>query len=124
MQSLGKVPCARRPPANLPSLKSEHSGNDSAVSLVPSGGSGWAKQDTNSTTPTTQPTPTPTTNSSTTATNSAQINAHQAAIALPITAPIQVTNKHPSATPATGDKSWSSVMSGTDIHPPLYQVLS
>ena len=42
MQSLGKVPSARRPPANLPSLKSEHSSSDPAVSLVPSGGSGWA----------------------------------------------------------------------------------
>ncbi|XP_066588319.1 protein PRRC2A-like isoform X2 [Prorops nasuta] len=42
MQSLGKVPSARRPPANLPSLKSETSSSDPAVSLVPSGGSGWA----------------------------------------------------------------------------------
>ncbi|KAG8042588.1 hypothetical protein G9C98_005222 [Cotesia typhae] len=42
MQSLGKVPSARRPPANLPSLKSEYSSSDPAVSLVPSGGSGWA----------------------------------------------------------------------------------
>lgn len=50
MQSLGKVPSARRPPANLPSLKSEHSGNDTAVSLVPSGGVGWGKQDANSST--------------------------------------------------------------------------
>lgn len=42
MQSLGKVPSARRPPANLPSLKSETSSSDPAVSLVPTGGSGWA----------------------------------------------------------------------------------
>ncbi|XP_065337387.1 protein PRRC2A isoform X3 [Cloeon dipterum] len=41
MQSLGKVPSARRPPANLPSLKSEHSGQEPPVSLVPSGGAGW-----------------------------------------------------------------------------------
>ncbi|XP_043521755.1 protein PRRC2B-like isoform X2 [Frieseomelitta varia] len=55
MQSLGKVPSARRPPANLPSLKSEHSSNDPAVSLVPSGGSGWAttKESTTTTTATT-----------------------------------------------------------------------
>lgn len=55
MQSLGKVPSARRPPANLPSLKSEHSSSDPAVSLVPSGGSGWAttKESTPSTTTTT-----------------------------------------------------------------------
>lgn len=45
MQSLGKVPSARRPPANLPSLKSETSSTDPAVSLVPSGGSGWATTD-------------------------------------------------------------------------------
>lgn len=49
MQSLGKVPTARRPPANLPSLKSEHTGSDAAVSLVPSGGAGWGKQDQPST---------------------------------------------------------------------------
>ncbi|KAL0122312.1 hypothetical protein PUN28_007210 [Cardiocondyla obscurior] len=55
MQSLGKVPSARRPPANLPSLKSETSSSDPAVSLVPSGGSGWAttKDSTSSTTTTT-----------------------------------------------------------------------
>lgn len=55
MQSLGKVPSARRPPANLPSLKSETSNSDPAVSLVPSGGSGWAtaKDSTSSTTTTT-----------------------------------------------------------------------
>lgn len=44
MQSLGKVPSARRPPANLPSLKSEHSGNDPAISLVPTGGTGWGNK--------------------------------------------------------------------------------
>lgn len=54
MQSLGKVPSARRPPANLPSLKSEYSSSDPAVSLVPSGGSGWAttKEPASSTTTT------------------------------------------------------------------------
>lgn len=51
MQSLGKVPSARRPPANLPSLRSEISSSDPAVSLVPSGGSGWAT--TKETAPTT-----------------------------------------------------------------------
>jgi len=44
MQSLGKVPNARRAPANLPSLKSEHSESGAAVPLVPPGSTGWGKQ--------------------------------------------------------------------------------
>lgn len=56
MQTLGRVP-ARRGPVNLPSLKSEHSGSDAAVSLVPAGGPGWGKQDATSTTTTTATTP-------------------------------------------------------------------
>lgn len=62
MQSLGKVPSARRPPANLPSLRSETSSSDPAVSLVPSGGSGWAtNKDSAPTTTTTSTTPSDTT---------------------------------------------------------------
>ena len=44
LQSLGKVPTARKAPANLPSLKAEHSGNDPTINLVPAGhnsAGGW-----------------------------------------------------------------------------------
>lgn len=54
MQSLGRVPSARRPPANLPSIKSEHSGTDAAVSLVPSG-PGWGKQEPSTSSTSTTP---------------------------------------------------------------------
>ena len=39
LQSLGKVPTARRAPANLPSLKAENHGNDGGPILLPSAGS-------------------------------------------------------------------------------------
>lgn len=133
MQSLGKVPNARRPPANLPSLKSEHSGSDAAVSLVPSGGPGWGKQDTPTTTTPTSSSPAtstsqPTSSSLTTATTVSTASVHQAAIAIPVTSP--VTNKQAPiqtssvAQPAaTADKSWSAVMAGAELlgQPPPYQ---
>lgn len=106
MQSLGKVPNARRAPANLPSLKSEHSGTDAAVPLVPPGAQGWGKQEStsSSTSTTSQQTPTSTTaitqNSSTTTAPSnqqpsspPQLSAHQAAIALPVTNTVPHTHK-------------------------------
>jgi len=45
LQSLGKVPTARRAPANLPSVKSENCGNDPTIALVPTGGQGWANKE-------------------------------------------------------------------------------
>ena len=44
LQSLGKVPTARRAPANLPSLRAESFGNDPTVVLVPTTGAGWGGQ--------------------------------------------------------------------------------
>ena len=43
IRTLSGTKSARRviAPASLPSLKSENSGNDPTVSIVPSGGSGW-----------------------------------------------------------------------------------
>ncbi|XP_071500287.1 uncharacterized protein [Diadema antillarum] len=47
LQSLGKVGNARRlpTPANLPSLRSEHKGNDPNINLVPSSGAGWGSEE-------------------------------------------------------------------------------
>lgn len=46
LQSLGKIGQSRRvlQPAILPSLKSENSGNDPRINLVPSGSQGWGKK--------------------------------------------------------------------------------
>ncbi|KAF5307353.1 hypothetical protein FQR65_LT07070 [Abscondita terminalis] len=126
MQSLGKVPTARRPPANLPSLKSEHTGSDAAVSLVPSGGAGWGKQDQNSPSTNIPGSISITTNSNVT-TSSSPANVQQnvpPTVAPPITSLPSSNKTHatPSATPVTADKSWSSVMSGADLlQPPPYQ---
>ena len=47
LQSLGKVGNARRipTPTNLPSLRSEHKGNDPNINLVPGSGSGWGAEE-------------------------------------------------------------------------------
>ncbi|XP_056642494.1 uncharacterized protein LOC130448914 [Diorhabda sublineata] len=134
MQILGKVPNARRAPANLPSLKSEYSGTDAAVPLVPPGAPGWGKQDSSNS----GSSPSPNNNQTTqpqdlnasplTVPNQQgvppQLTSHQAAIALPVTNNIPPqTHKQltPTAQPAPTDKLWSSVMSSPEVHPPLYQ---
>ena len=57
MQSLGKVPSTRRAPVNLPSLKSEHSGSDPTISLVPTGGTGWGSKQSDAAPPITTTSP-------------------------------------------------------------------
>ncbi|KAK9891827.1 hypothetical protein WA026_016625 [Henosepilachna vigintioctopunctata] len=114
MQILGKVPNTRRPPANLPSLKSEHSGNEAAVPLVPPGGPGWGKQDSTST-----PNGLPL----------AKMDSHQTSTppshqAVPPSQIVPVKQELPHVPNAPIDKSWSSVMSRGDSHshhPPPYQ---
>ncbi|XP_066254537.1 protein PRRC2C isoform X1 [Euwallacea similis] len=135
MQSLGKVPNARRAPANLPSLKSEHHDSGSAVPLVPPGSTGWGKQEQggappsnvsqNGSPPNQVPTPAPQ--------GPPQLTPHQQAIAIPSTNIIPLHNKPTTAIPAqpvntsSGDKLWSAVMAGSGTgqqdggHPPAYQ---
>lgn len=91
MQSLGKVPSARRP-ANLPSLKSEYSGNDPAVSLVPSGGTGWGSKPGETGPPVSPPPPTTTPPASAIVT-------------------VSTTTTPIATTVLTQDKSWSSITS-------------
>ncbi|CAH1975680.1 unnamed protein product [Acanthoscelides obtectus] len=149
MQSLGKVPNARRAPANLPSLKAEHSGSDAAVPLVPAGSPGWGKQEQPSTggsppQSSSAAAPSQQQNQQQNQTGQQpqpqqqqnQLSSHQQAIALPVSAPAPPHIHKPlgsagsasSAASGGGDKLWSSVMGGhpdgsggSGGHPPLYQ---
>ncbi|XP_060527425.1 uncharacterized protein LOC132702658 isoform X2 [Cylas formicarius] len=147
MQILGKVPSARRAPANLPSLKSEHSGSDAAVPLVPPGATGWGKQQdapanqqpaavaqngaNNNGTVANHHYPTSSSSSSASPNQPPQLTPHQQAIALPVTTPIPPHTSKQAAPPAPGaagavpsaDKLWSSVMAGPQDgqQPPIYQ---
>ncbi|XP_050303901.1 protein PRRC2C isoform X2 [Anthonomus grandis grandis] len=138
MQSLGKVPNARRAPANLPSLKSEHSDSGAAVPLVPPGATGWGKQEQggtpssniqqNGTPPNHQGVPPH-------VQGPPQLTPHQQAIAIPSTNVIPPHNKQTSGPVASaastgGDKLWSAVMAagghpegggGGGHQPPAYQ---
>ncbi|XP_058806241.1 protein PRRC2C isoform X3 [Phymastichus coffea] len=112
MQSLGKVPSARRPPANLPSLKSETSSSDPAVSLVPTGGSGWATtKDLASTTNTvTTISNTPSDNTATNVSPAQCMTGPPSVISQqhpPL--PGQQSSSHPSE--AGNKSSWSAIMS-------------
>lgn len=113
MQSLGKVPNARRAPANLPSLKSEHSESGAAVPLVPPGSTGWGKQEQGGTQSSTAPQngAPPSQVSTPVVQGPPQLTPHQQAIAIPSTNIIPPHNKqnlHPAPTAGTsgGDKLW------------------
>lgn len=111
LQSLGKVASMRRmpPPANLPSLKSENSGNDPNINLVPTGGSGWGnkeKEQEKTTAPTGQP---PSTQpSQATAAPSAQSTTKTTVAGSSATV---TSSAAPSGT-NSAPKSWSSVALG------------
>uniref|UniRef100_A0AAR5Q3P1 BAT2 N-terminal domain-containing protein n=1 Tax=Dendroctonus ponderosae TaxID=77166 RepID=A0AAR5Q3P1_DENPD len=133
MQSLGKVPNARRAPANLPSLKSEHSDSGAAVPLVPPGATGWGKQqEQGSSQPTTnapQNGVPPNQNATPAVQGPPPLTPHQQAIAIPSTNVIPPHTKQPTvsvpiAGTSGGDKLWSAVMAGGQPdggHPPAYQ---
>ncbi|CAG9772485.1 unnamed protein product [Ceutorhynchus assimilis] len=134
MQSLGKVPNARRAPANLPSLKSEHIDSGAAVPLVPPGSTGWGKQQEQGGTPApvaqqNGTSPSPQGVQQQTVQSPPQLTSHQQAIAIPSTNVIPPHNKQtphpaPAASTSGGDKLWSAVMAGgqpDNGHPPVYQ---
>ncbi|XP_048776168.2 protein PRRC2C-like isoform X5 [Ostrea edulis] len=112
LQSLGKVASMRRmpPPANLPSLKSENSGNDPNINLVPTGGSGWGtkeKEQEKTTAPSGQP---PSTQpSQATAVSSAQSTTKTTVAGG--SAAVTSAAAAPSGT-SSAPKSWSSVALG------------
>jgi len=118
MQSLGKVPSARRPPANLPSLKSEHSGQEPPVSLVPSGGAGWGAKESEETGGPSSSQPATTTPHSTSAsgapTPASSLPPSQ--VPPPVPSPAPVASSKSSSTSSSGpqEKLWSSLMSGSN----------
>lgn len=91
MSVLGKVPSARKP-LNLPSLKSENTGNDPPINLVPTGGSGWGNKPGETGPPPTSVVTTP---------------------------PITTINTSVPPPPIV-DKSWSAKIAGKPSNPPNY----
>lgn len=127
MQSLGKVPSARRPPANLPSLKAETS-----TPTDPS----WGPETTQSTGTTTITT---TTTASAAATTISGSNSVSASNTLAVSSPNSVTslnsnsisstlvsssNQSNTSSASSSSTTWSSVATGAPVEiaqPPLYQ---
>lgn len=91
MSVLGKVPSARKP-LNLPSLKSESTGNEPPINLVPTGGSGWGNKPGE-----TGPPP-----------------------ATVVTTPPITTINTSVPPPPIVDKSWSAKIAGKPSNPPNY----
>ncbi|XP_076258307.1 no circadian temperature entrainment isoform X3 [Rhynchophorus ferrugineus] len=129
MQSLGKVPSARRAPANLPSIKSEHSESGAAVPLVPPGATGWGKQEQSNAQSQSIQNGTSQSHGAPPAAQGPQLTPHQQTAALPSTNAVPPHSKQTSVTaqPAgssAGDKLWSTVMASgppDGVHPPAYQ---